>query len=453
MKNNFLTQLFDYFISPRSKSEDGKRKEYILNSLLLGTFGLSLLALAVTIFAGEFSADFSSFVYPLVFIYLFVLYLFSRGLKLYVASLGLLVFYFSSATLLSVSFGVENPYIYLIYAMVITLAGILIESRAAFFAALITEVVLVGLAHFQSMDLIRPDLSWKYTDVLVEDIFVFGGILVVIAAISWIAGRQMENSLDRARKSEKALLKERNLLDVRVKERTEELRKEQLQRVTQVEQLAEFGRVSSELIHDLANPLSVISINLEKLKKSDNSRVVTRALKGAQKMQDFIDATRKQIQQQDVAEEFELVEEISGVLRALQVRAAKYEVELKFDFKDKILLVGNPVRFYQIVTNLVSNAIDSYAEVDRKGNRLVKVSLEEKNNVVIVKVVDFGSGISKKNLGNIFDPFFTTKSRQDGTGIGLSFSRRLAEEIFGGELVVKSVKDEGSQFTITIPKK
>ena len=170
-------------------------------------------------------------------------------------------------------------------------------------------------------------------------------------------------------------------------------------------------------------------------------------------MQDFIDATRKQIQQQDVAEEFELVEEISGVLRALQVRAAKYEVELKFDFKDKILLVGNPVRFYQIVTNLVSNAIDSYAEVDRKGNRLVKVSLEEKNNVVIVKVVDFGSGISKKNLGNIFDPFFTTKSRQDGTGIGLSFSRRLAEEIFGGELVVKSVKDEGSQFTITIPKK
>lgn len=397
----YFIRLLNYFIQPKSQNEDTKRREYVLNVLMLGTLGLSILAFLVTIFAGDFSSNYSPLIFGSVFGYILLVYFLMDRRKIKSASLALLAFYFLSASLLAISYGVENPYVYLIYALVITLSGILIESKTTFIAALFIGSALIFEAHLQSLNVIYPDLSWKQSGVEVPDVFVFWGILLIIAAISWIAGNQMEKSLIRARKSESALRRERNQLDEQVKERTEELRKEQLQRINQIEHLAEFGRVSSELIHDLSNPLSVISVNLEKLRKDDNALVVDRALRGARKMQDFISATRKQIQQQELIEEFELVEEISSAVQALQLRASKYGVRLKLDFDHKVSIIGNPVRFYQVMTNLISNAIDSYADIERS-EKLVIIAVSEANKVITVKITDNGDQGSHRRHGNRF---------------------------------------------------
>jgi signal transduction histidine kinase len=65
-------------------------------------------------------------------------------------------------------------------------------------------------------------------------------------------------------------------------------------------------------------------------------------------------------------------------------------------------------------------------------------------------VTDEGTGIEPENLEKIFDPFFTTKERGDGTGLGLSLTKKLVEAN-KGRIEVESIKGRGSTFRILLP--
>ena len=67
-----------------------------------------------------------------------------------------------------------------------------------------------------------------------------------------------------------------------------------------------------------------------------------------------------------------------------------------------------------------------------------------------LSVTDKGTGIEPENLEKIFDPFFTTKERGDGTGLGLSLTKKLVEAN-KGRIEVESVKGQGSTFRILLP--
>ena len=68
----------------------------------------------------------------------------------------------------------------------------------------------------------------------------------------------------------------------------------------------------------------------------------------------------------------------------------------------------------------------------------------------ILKIRDNGIGIEEKILDKIFDPFFTTKTTGEAAGVGLYLSREIIQN-HGGEISVVSVKDEYTEFTITLP--
>jgi signal transduction histidine kinase len=68
----------------------------------------------------------------------------------------------------------------------------------------------------------------------------------------------------------------------------------------------------------------------------------------------------------------------------------------------------------------------------------------------ILKIRDNGIGIEKKILDKIFDPFFTTKTTSEAAGIGLYLSREIIQN-HDGDINVESVKDEYTEFTITLP--
>ena len=69
-----------------------------------------------------------------------------------------------------------------------------------------------------------------------------------------------------------------------------------------------------------------------------------------------------------------------------------------------------------------------------------------------MKVHDNGTGIEEKSIGKIFDPFFTTKTTEEAAGVGLYLSREIIQN-HGGDISVVSVKEEFTEFTITLPKK
>ena len=71
---------------------------------------------------------------------------------------------------------------------------------------------------------------------------------------------------------------------------------------------------------------------------------------------------------------------------------------------------------------------------------------------MLISIRDNGTGIESTIIDKIFDPFFTTKTTGEAAGVGLYLSREIIQN-HGGDISVKSVKDEYSEFTFNIPLK
>jgi signal transduction histidine kinase len=102
----------------------------------------------------------------------------------------------------------------------------------------------------------------------------------------------------------------------------------------------------------------------------------------------------------------------------------------------------------QILVNLVTNAI----KFTKKGE--VKLRLERVGDDILYHVSDSGIGIAPEHQEKIFDAFWRVETRAtratDGTGLGLSVSRRLAL-FLGGDLTVRSELNRGSTFVLRLP--
>ena len=70
--------------------------------------------------------------------------------------------------------------------------------------------------------------------------------------------------------------------------------------------------------------------------------------------------------------------------------------------------------------------------------------------MIVTKIKDNGSGIRPQDLPHIFEPFFTTKAPGQGTGLGLSVSRRIIENM-GGDIEVQSAHGQGTCISVIIP--
>jgi two-component system C4-dicarboxylate transport sensor histidine kinase DctB len=107
------------------------------------------------------------------------------------------------------------------------------------------------------------------------------------------------------------------------------------------------------------------------------------------------------------------------------------------------------VKFHQLVSNLVANAIDAYEGIPLE-RRIVQVLLSKQGKKAKFVVKDDGAGINPEHLAYIFDPFFTTKTVDKGTGIGLMIVKRVVEEDFGGTISVASTRRTGTVFTVVL---
>lgn len=107
----------------------------------------------------------------------------------------------------------------------------------------------------------------------------------------------------------------------------------------------------------------------------------------------------------------------------------------------------DPERITQVITNLVTNALN-YTPAG--GNVSLRVQPAAPNQGVRVEVQDSGVGIAAENLPFIFQPFYRVVSTVEGAGLGLSIAREIVE-LHGGEIQVQSEKGVGSTFSIRLP--
>ena len=166
---------------------------------------------------------------------------------------------------------------------------------------------------------------------------------------------------------------------------------------------------------------------------------------------DILDFSKIEAGQLDLAEvEFDPEAVVYEVCHLLQPRLEGKTVELVCQSADELpaKLVGDPNRFRQVVTNLVSNAI----KFTEQGEIVVALSTEERGDqrtCIQISVRDTGIGIDAQHLDTVFEAFkqadWSISRAYGGTGLGLAISRKLAA-LMGGDVWVESTPGAGSVF-------
>lgn len=270
-----------------------------------------------------------------------------------------------------------------------------------------------------------------------------------------------------------------NTLEQRVAARTRKLEQayETLQKQQQMllttEKMASLGRLTAGIAHEMNTPLASVRAalaNAEELVEEytssiDNLNVtgedhreiarelhstVQLAKKAAELAAGFLRGIKSQTRS-PAAQERQPVNALAAVEDALlmlnhALRQGKCELEFKKP-DDPIQLFGIPGRIEQVVTNLVSNAIDA---IDPQGGPIT-VRLKKLPEFVELQVSDHGRGILPENLSKIFDPMFSTKPFGSSTGLGLTIVHDIVVGEFGGSIDVASKPGDGTTFTIRLP--
>ncbi len=110
-------------------------------------------------------------------------------------------------------------------------------------------------------------------------------------------------------------------------------------------------------------------------------------------------------------------------------------------------IVTDPAQIQQIFVNIIVNAEYSMKKAHGKGKLIV--STERAGNQARISFQDDGLGVNKTIAKQLFDPFFTTKAVGEGTGLGLSLSRAMVEEL--GGTIEFVTEHQGATFTVVLP--
>ncbi len=139
---------------------------------------------------------------------------------------------------------------------------------------------------------------------------------------------------------------------------------------------------------------------------------------------------------------------VGPAVERLRMQAERGDIELIVDVSDSLpLVMADPERAQQVVTNLVHNGIKYTPE-----GGSVRVQASQEGDMVRVTVRDSGIGIAVEDLERVFERFFKAdRSRAyGGTGLGLSISSHLVQA-HGGEIWVDSAEGEWSEFGFSLP--
>lgn len=224
------------------------------------------------------------------------------------------------------------------------------------------------------------------------------------------------------------------------------------EQLLQSEKLAAMGRLTSQIAHELNNPLYGIMNTLELLKtevppESKRRRILEMALSETVRLSDML---RKMLSFSKPEEERRQPTDINAILDEIlllhEKQLREYSIALVSDLAPDLGLVNaskNQLR--QVFLNMIGNARDAMPE----GGTLT-VSTRPAGEVIEIAITDTGAGIREEYLDKIFDAFFTTKDSVKGVGLGLSVCYGFIRD-HGGQIRVTSQVGSGSTFYITLP--
>ena len=288
------------------------------------------------------------------------------------------------------------------------------------------------------------------------------------------------------------LKKENRLLEEKVSQRTNQLKKslEDLKatqsQLVQSEKMASLGELTAGIAHEIQNPLNFVNnfseVNTELLVElkdeldkgnfEDAKAIADDVIANEEKItfhgkradgivKGMLQHSRSNSGAKEPTDINALADEyLRLAYHGLRAKDKSFNATMKTDFDETI---GNiniiPQDIGRVILNLITNAFYVVDE-KKKSPHLLKegleyeptvwVSTKKLGNTIEIKVADNGNGIPQKILDKIFQPFFTTKPTGQGTGLGLSLSYDIVKA-HGGDLNVETKEGEGTEFIIQLP--
>lgn len=219
----------------------------------------------------------------------------------------------------------------------------------------------------------------------------------------------------------------------------------------------------SVLSHELKAPLNAVEGYLRMMQDKqagdridDYATPIERSLQRIQGMRnlimDLLDVTKIQLVRKDEKAEIVNLENIaSGAIVTVRPLAIQMDVAVKLTVKSEAIITADPTDMEIIFNNLVSNSV----KYNRRGGRS-EIILDSTENDVIAIFIDTGIGISKTDQENLFSEFVRIKNERTrnitGSGLGLSIVKKVVD-LYNGSITVSSIPDEGTTFTVRLPKK
>jgi DNA-binding LacI/PurR family transcriptional regulator/nitrogen-specific signal transduction histidine kinase len=261
------------------------------------------------------------------------------------------------------------------------------------------------------------------------------------------------------------------------RERTEELERayqavrENQQKLLISEKMASLGRLTAGMAHEMNTPLAAVRAALGELAKlaseyhhsiddpevtEDDHREIVKEMEASIRLADgaaervagFVRGIKSETRNLASVESrlFNAVPVVQDTLLLLNHAARKGNCAVTFQHERDIMeLFGAPGRLSQVVTNLVTNAIDATAE---KGGGPIILRLAPWIDGLELRVTDTGMGIPPENVKKIFDPMFTSKPFGVGTGLGLTIVHDIVTGDFNGTIEVESEPGVGTTFVL-----
>lgn len=212
-------------------------------------------------------------------------------------------------------------------------------------------------------------------------------------------------------------------------------------------------RVSATLIsgvaHEINNPLTAIIGYGEDLASSDHA-VRAHAVRVVREQAARCRAIVKRMtmigrRRLLTVSRFRLQELVQRVVDGMRPQLAEAGVDVLRDVPQELRLVADMAGFEQVLTNLLSNAI----QVSKPGQQIV-IRVEALSEGVQLVVRDHGPGVPDVDHNRIFEPFWTTKRANQGTGLGLAVVDAIVHA-HGGKIEISDAEGGGAEFRILWP--
>jgi len=225
------------------------------------------------------------------------------------------------------------------------------------------------------------------------------------------------------------------------------------------EKFAAIGKVASVIVHEIKNPLGIIKLSSNTLKKrlqdsdSGSKEILGFIEEETDRMNDTVSNFLNFAKPKHPIKRKYSLEELSSYLTNIKAEMEKDGHVFSFnledlngnnDFKEAVYLNLDPDHLKQILLNLLINAKDA-SPVGGK----ISVEIKTKGEFLEISVKDSGTGIKDELAQMIFDPFFTSK--EHGTGLGLSVTKQLTSSN-DGDIRWKNSKEGGAVFTLSFPR-